>query len=306
MHHTHNLKRTHHHRVPFSISTTYLSLFSEALAGQGMFSHSLYPYPQLYPPPSGQIEATNLSLPSSSRTKKEEEGRREDKRDRETRTRADSVERKEAKASDQCLDFSKHTDSYCDKKKTKHSKTDDLDKIKGSSKLNQSSVEATSGHAETEKEINGKAVSLLSDRKRHFSDNSVRRELYQSSKSDSASHVKPALHSPPQRHKMVSSPDRLSNSSRTSERKETVRSPYTSSNSKMAIEQDMPENLCIKDRQKEQSSHKDVKAEVKRESSVVRTQTVETATTVTVTGTLNIITSDIGLKDKSFKRKGKC
>ena len=282
--------------------------FAEALAGQGVYPPGLYQYPHLYPPPSGQVEATNLSLPSSSRSKqgdkpKEEDIRRmDDKRDRESRVRAVSDDRKETKSSEQCLDFSKHSETHCDRKRSKTSKTGDLDKIKSSSKLNQSSVDTSKSHTDIGKEI--RAITVT-DRKRHLSDNSLKRDSFGVCKSDVPSHIKTALHSPPRRHKAMTSPDRAQNISKHSAKKETVRSPYASSTSTAANEQDMPENLCIKDRQPEHKPDNETKHTDKKEIDVVKTQTVDTSTTVTVTSTLNIITTDIGLKDRSYKRKGK-
>lgn len=254
------------------------------------------------------MEATNLSLPSSSRTKqgekvKDEETRRleEKKESRESRNRSDSCERKDNKTTEQCLDFSKHSETHSDKVR-KSNKTDDKDKIKSSQKHNKSSLELSKGDVDKETTLS-KSLSPMPDRKRHLSDNSLKREMYIGSKNDSTSHVKASLHSPQSRLPSALSSERPLTSFKVTDRVDYSKGPYSTSSGKASTEQDMPENLCIKDKQKEQKLH-DAEPGSKTECNVIKTQTVDTTTTVTVTATLNIITSDIGTKERSYKRKG--
>lgn len=274
-----------------------------------MHPHALYPYPHIYPQPPGQLEATNLTLPSSSRSKqgekqKDEESRvSEDKKERDCRSRVDVDERKETQSADQCLDYSKNNGVQCDKKRARPNKTDDTEKIKSSLKVPQNTSDTSSKHhTDPFNDSTCKSATSVPDRKRHLSDSSLKRELYGNSKTDNSSHGIHSLHSPPQRHKVASSPEQTSNRERYPDRKYIVRSPYETF--KPVVEQDVPENLCIKDRRKEKSD-KETKSGSKMETSVVKTLTVDTTTTVTVSSTLNIITSDIGYKDRTYKRKGK-
>lgn len=236
------------------------------MLAQGGFPHGSYPPSHLYP--LGQTEATNLSLPP---TKQGEQRRDEDFEDRDAGVKAEldvniksdhhdhkAVHSAHGRDPCHCHDNSTVPTEGSERTRGKSSKTDDRDKIKSSSKAMKSppickQESNTSGRfthcdikPDTARSRNA-AMSPDSGRSRHLSGSSVTSD---SRRRHTSSSSKSSLHSPSYRLKAPEGSEEKSPAT-SNDRKDYVISPYDSNCEKIIIEQDMPENLCIKDRKKD-------------------------------------------------------
>lgn len=288
-------------------------LQKEALLSQNAYPHGLYSRSHLYSPP-GQMEATNLSLPSSSKDKTADRAKENLSGTVEIKKEYDRTRSKD----NTDVDFdSQRRESFSDKNRSiegsertrgRLGKTDDKDKIKCSSKITKSA-----GENEVRKVVDPYVPENLSKRK--VTDKKllhspseviildspksyVKETKLPACKSEGKSPRENGLDlsklSPnqvslpsPHRHKRLSSPDRSQGRSSSPEKRRRVVSPVEQRNRIVVPDQDMPENLCIKDRERTRSG------ETVSETDLVKTLSITTTSTVTVTSGLMLTSTDI-------------
>ncbi|XP_053387028.1 uncharacterized protein LOC123561998 isoform X2 [Mercenaria mercenaria] len=295
-------------------------LQKEALFGQSSYSHGLYPHSHLYSP-SGQLEATNLSLPSASRErqterpKEVESGRHNIKKELDKSTEKEKVETDGSRLSgDQSSDKGKQIDGS-ERTRGRLMKTDDRDKIKSSAKFTRThGIESDSKKASDtclpenlskKKPLEKKAVDssevIILDSPKSVAGTECSENGKDSSKHNSNGNInnrenghETPKHSPveikshsPSRHKRVTSPESCLKSSVSPDRRKRMVSPIGKKKEVCIEDQDMPENLCIKDRDKSKD------AKQVSESELVKTQSIITTSTVNVKSPLDIITTDV-------------
>lgn len=267
--------------------------------GQNAYTHGLYPRNHLYSP-TAQIEATNLSLSNAGRDRnpdkqKENEAGKSDTK-RESDKNCDRNESAPKLSCDVNSDRNKQTDGS-ERTRGRLTKTDDRDKIKSSSKA----IKSPSRDVETKKSTSDICVpenlskNKSADKKRNVkSPDIVVLDSPNSNKSQSRENVQAVCtNSPrvssnsPSRQKrstniehgnssatILSSPGRRSRAVSPSSKKQDVTTDI----------QEVPENLCIKDKCKD--SDKTSKENIsKKPLSVVPTSAI------TVTSTLAVISS---------------
>ncbi|XP_052818307.1 uncharacterized protein LOC128244317 isoform X2 [Mya arenaria] len=286
-------------------------LQKEAMLNSGGFSPGMYPHPHQFSPHTGQAEATNLSLPGS---KSKCEMKKDDEQGmRETNIKCESYVKQKTQSEDVRKDtpdvFMEYSYSVEGSERTrgKASKTDDREKIKSSSKALKSPSLASTNcwsennsikftHCDTRPssvvdKTRIRTISPEVSRERHISAGSIAGDT--SRKRQASSSSKASLHSPSYRQTALASPDHRSTPITTA-RKEYVISPFEASCEKITIiEQEMPENLCIKDKKPEIKTDSDNKADNKDEKDRgVVTLNVTSPISVTITTTVNTITSD--------------
>ena len=115
-----------------------------------------------------------------------------------------------------------------------------------------------------------------------------------------------AFHSPNRTDRVIS-PDRRSSKAHSPIRLQKIASPIDHSDRSLPI-QDKPENLCVKDRNTNLNdtpkTDKHKTSESNSETVVVKTQSIVTGTTVTVSSTLNVITTDHSPRRLTAKESG--
>lgn len=297
----------------------------EALFGQGVYSHGLYPHSHLYSP-SSQLEATNLSLPSSSRDrpsdrpKEVETGRHDIKKETDKKVDKEKTDIESSRVpSEHSSDKSKQFDGS-ERTRGRLMKTEDRDKIKSSSKLTRSQTTESENKksndacvpenlSKKKKPVDNSEIIILDSPKSLVSNEQSENDNQESLKSNSNGSITNrengiglSKHSPieilarsPSRHSLVASPENCLKSTENSERRRRVYSPVGKRKEIYVEDQEMPENLCIKDREKSKEAKKGY------ESELLKTHSINTTSTVDVNSKLDINTTDV-----NSKIQGKC
>ncbi|XP_060605200.1 uncharacterized protein LOC132757782 isoform X3 [Ruditapes philippinarum] len=295
-------------------------LQKEALFGQSAYTHSLYPHSHLYSPNS-QLEATNLSLPSSSRDrpsdrpKEIESGRHDIKKESDKKIDKEKTEVDSLRLSnDQVPDKSKPIDGS-ERTRGRLLKTEDRDKIKSSAKLTRTQTFESDNKKSNDtcvpenlskkrKPVDNSDIIILDSPKSYVSNEHSDIDNHESIKSNSNGNIMNRengtglpIHSPveilslsPTRHSLVTSPENCPKISESSERKRRVVSPVGKRKEICVEDQDMPENLCIKDRDKSKE------AKSVSQTELLKTHTINTTSTVDVNSKLDINTTDVNSK----------
>ena len=308
--------------------------FSEALLGPGAIPGGFFPPSLLLQPPSStsQEEATNLSVPTPSKSKHRDETDRHKHLDILTNKSSDNAKKIDGKTRPS-EDDKLHTEDGSERTRglSLRKPSDDYMKYRNSDYVKKSSPSAsTSSYSVAKTEHDRKRSKLeavikqakqngydpnaskpsayrcetyIPDRKRgdKLSSPVGYREHFMPVSAFSPSH-KTAFHSPTRTERVVS-PNR-STKAHSPIRSQKLSSPIQIPDTSLPV-QDKPENLCVKDRNPKSLSDtvKHADTETKTDAVIVKTQSIVTGATITVTSTLNIITSD--LPSPNQVKKGK-
>ncbi|KAL4240920.1 heterochromatin assembly [Mactra antiquata] len=272
-------------------------LQKDAIFGQNAYAHGLYPQNHLYSP-TAQMEATNLSLSNTGRDgnrdkqKEIEVGKSDSKRETDkVCDRNESAPRQQS--SELNSDRNKQSEAGSERTRGRLTKTDDRGKIKSSSKV----IKSPTRDMETKRSSNDgcvpenlsknknndkKSSNKLPDVIMLDSPNSNKSHSTESAPSNGRSSSSGSSHSP-LRHRHSSNTEQGSSSSMLSSPGRRSRTVNKKPDKVIEV-QDVPENLCIKDKCK--NLEKSTKENINKKSlSIVPTSAV------TVTSTLSVISS---------------
>ena len=288
----------------------------------------------LHPPSStGQEEATNLSVPSSSKSKYRDESDRHKHLDSLTNKLSDNAKRTDGKARSS-EDDKMHIEDGSERTRgigmrkpnddfTKYRSSDHVKKHSPSASASTSSYSVAKAEHDRKRSKLEAVIKQAKDNgydtdtskpniytsgtyipERKSSDKLSSpvgyREQFMPVSAFSPSH-KTAFHSPTRTERVVS-PNR-SAKVHSPLRSHKLSSPIQISDTPQPI-QDKPENLCVKDRKPKATDivkHKDT--ETKPDTVIVKTQSIVTGATITVTSTLNVITSELPSPNQNKKGK---